>query len=92
MLPRYFTPGVSPPKERPMLPLAPVLAAAGAVTVMLPASALPSTHVKSVKLAGEVGTPQPWTQTVYVSAAGFRRLTSSAAVPPPLEPTSVAPR
>src|SRR5512143_2255667 len=54
---------------------------------MLPASALPNTHACSLK-GDDTTTPQPCTTTVYVSAAGPTRLTSSADVPLPLEPTN----
>jgi hypothetical protein len=42
--PRYFVPAPSPLKVRLIAAVVPSVAAAGAVTVMLPASAVPSTH------------------------------------------------
>ena len=44
-------PAVRPVKVRSIVPVAPVTAVAGAVTVMLPAAVLPSTHVNSVNVA-----------------------------------------
>src|SRR5262245_28110110 len=72
-----------------MLPVAPVVAEVGAVIATLPAAVEPSSQVNNVKLAGDGLTANPWTHTRYVAAVGLRRFTSSSAVPPPLEPTSV---
>ena len=86
MLPSYFVPAVNPLYVRLIAPVPPIVAVAGALTAMLPADVLPSTQANKVKVDG-LDVPKPCTQTVYVSAAGFTRSTSSDAVEPPLLPT-----
>ena len=58
--PRYFVPGARPLNVRLIVPLAPSVAEAGALTVMLPAGAEPSNHENNVKFAVP-GTPNPCT-------------------------------
>ena len=57
-------PAVRPVKLRLIVPVAPVTAAAGAVTVMLPAAVLPSTHLNSVNVALGPSVAKPCTTTV----------------------------
>src|SRR4051794_34479486 len=87
--PRYFVPAARPVKVRLTVPEPPVVAAAGAVTVMLPTAADPSTHENSLKVAVPE-TLKPCTYTTYSDAAGLSRFTSSFEVPLPLDPTSVS--
>ena len=49
--PKYFVAGANPENVRSIVPVAPVVAAAGAFTVMLPVAVDPSSHENSVKLA-----------------------------------------
>src|SRR4030095_2725480 len=65
--PRYFVAAARPVNVRLIGEVRPIVADAGADTDMLPASALPSTHVWSLN-GEETLTPQPCTTTVYVSA------------------------
>src|SRR5687767_11634528 len=57
-LPRYLVAGASPLKLSVIVPVAPVVADAGAFTVILPAAADPSSQWNKVKVA-EPGTPHP---------------------------------
>ena len=61
--PRYLVPVVRPLKVRLIAPVVPMVAAAGAVTVMFPAAVLPSNQVWSLN-GLDPATPQPWTTTV----------------------------
>ena len=61
--PRYFVPATSPEKVRLIAPVAPSVALAGALTIMLPASVLPSSQVWSLN-GEEPTTPHPCTTTV----------------------------
>src|SRR5690348_5541106 len=61
--PKYLVPVVRPLKLRLMAPVWPRTAVEGAVTVMFPASAVPSTHANSVKVEG-FAVAYPSTKTV----------------------------
>ena len=58
---------------------------------MLPASVEPTVHTNSLNLPRPPGIEKPSTRAVYEPAVGFKRLTSSSVVPPPLEPTTDEP-
>src|ERR1700694_4861872 len=61
--PRYLVPRANPLNVRPIVPVPPRVAVAGALTDMLPEAVEPSAHENSVKLdaAEPAGTPKPWT-------------------------------
>ena len=49
--PRYFVAGANPLNVRLIVPVVPAVADAGALTAMLPADALPSSHDNTLKVA-----------------------------------------
>src|SRR5258705_3924301 len=60
--PRYFVPGANPVNVRLIVPVAPSVAVAGALTAMFPAVVDPSSQLNSVKLAVPgAPTAKPWT-------------------------------
>ena len=61
--PKYLVPGARPLNVRLIVPVVPCTATAGAVTVMLPAAAVPNSHRNNVKFAVPV-TANPCTHTV----------------------------
>ena len=88
--PRYLVAGARPLVPIVIDPVWRTAAVGGTLTVMLPAAALPSSQVCSLN-GLDPTTPQPWTTTVQLPAAGASRFTSSAEAPEPLLPTCVPP-
>src|SRR5688572_11432042 len=86
----YLVAGARPENVRFTTPVVPMVAAAGADTVILPAAVLPNSQLNKVKFESGPSVSNPWTQTRYVSpATGLSTFACSFEVAPPVAATTV---